>query len=265
MARWAGVVIGLPDERARIAAYYQRRADAHLERRYSLFNPGHLFQVQHLERALFDVLARHGFADLDDQSILDVGCGDGWLLRRLLACGAARDRLSGVDLLPERIAAGRGIEPDLDLRCADASALPYPDRSFDLVFQLTVFSSVLDERMRRTIAAEMVRVLKPDGAIISYDFRIARDRRNTRPIRARDLAALFPDFDLDGRRLTLVPPLARALAPRSWIACELLEAVPALRTHELVVLRRAGSGQWAVGSGSSSCPLPTAHCPLEGR
>src|SRR3712207_8312950 len=39
VARWAGVVIGLADERARIATYYQHRAEARLERRYSLFNP----------------------------------------------------------------------------------------------------------------------------------------------------------------------------------------------------------------------------------
>ncbi len=233
----------LPDERARITAYYGRRAAAHLERRYSLFNRGHLFLVQGLERELLGALARHGFADLAHRSILDVGCGDGALLRRLVTYGADRARLAGVDLLPERVEAARRLEPGLDLRHADASALPYPDRSFDLVFQMTVLSSILDERMRRAVAAEMARVLEPNGAVVSYDFRVARDRRNTRAVRARDLARLFPGFRLDVRRITLLPPLARALGKRSWLACALLEALPILRTHELVVLRRPGSGQ----------------------
>jgi SAM-dependent methyltransferase len=230
----------LADERARIATYYAQRGDAHLERRYSLFNPGHLFLVQGLERALLAALARHGFADLARRSILDVGCGDGSFLRRLVTYGADRARLAGVDLLPERVEAARQREPGIDLRCADASALPYPDHAFDLLFQMTVFSSILDERMLRAVAAEMARLVKPDGAIISYDFRVTRDRRNTRPVRARDLARLFPGFGLDVRRITLVPPLARLLAGRSWTACALLETIPLLRTHELVVLRKRG-------------------------
>ena len=158
-------------------------------------------------------------------------------MRRLASYGADRRLLAGVDLLPERIEAGRRIDPDLDLRCADAAALAYPDHSFDLIFQMTVFSSILDDRMRRAVATEMARVLKPAGAIVSYDFLVARDRRNTRPIGARELASLFPGFVPDARRVTLFPPLARLLAGRSWAACELLETIPLLRTHELVVLR----------------------------
>ena len=74
--------------------------------------------------------------------------------------------------------------------------------------------------------------------MVSYDFRVARDRQNTRPLRVAELRGLFPGFAVDARRVTLVPPLARALARWSWLLCELLEAVPLLRTHELVVLHK---------------------------
>jgi hypothetical protein len=84
----------------------------------------------------------------------------------------------------------------------------------------------------------MARVLRPGGLVVSYDFRVARDRRNTRPLRAAELTSLFPGYAVDVRRVTLIPPLARALAGRSWLVCELLEAIPLLRTHELVVLRK---------------------------
>jgi ubiquinone/menaquinone biosynthesis C-methylase UbiE len=226
------------DEPARIAAYYERRAAAGLARRYSLFQRGSLFRMQQFERDALAALTRHGRTCLRDADMLDVGCGDGSFLRRLISWGADPTRLSGVDLLPERIATARRIDPCLNVQQADASDLPFPDGSFDVVWQLTVFSSILDDTMRRAVATQMARVLRPGGLVVSYDFRVARDRRNTRPLRASDLTILFPGFQADTRRVTLIPPLARALAPRSWLLCELLEAVPWLRTHELVVLTK---------------------------
>jgi len=228
----------LVDEQARIAAYYEQREAAGMARRYSLFQRGSLYRMQQFERDTLAALARHGRSNLRDFDLLDVGCGDGSFLRRLVSWGADPTRLSGVDLLPDRVATARRIDPCLRVQQADASVLPFPADSFDLVWQLTVFSSILDDAMRRAVAGEMVRVLRPGGLVVSYDFRVARDRRNTRPLRTADLTALFPGFQADTRRVTLVPPLVRALAARSWLLCELLEAVPWLRTHELVVLSK---------------------------
>jgi ubiquinone/menaquinone biosynthesis C-methylase UbiE len=228
-------------EQARIAAYYQQRHDAGLARRYSLFQAGSLFRMQHFERDTLAALARHTYTDLSGYCILDVGCGDGAFLRRLVSWGAEPSKLAGVDLLDERVARAQRIDAGLNVQQADASALPFESGSFDLAFQLTVFSSILDPAMRQAVAREMARVLKPGGAVVSYDFRVARDRQNTRPLRVAELRGLFPGFSVDARRVTLVPPLARALARWSWLACELLEAVPLLRTHDLVVLHKPGA------------------------
>ena len=194
--------------------------------------------MQSFERDVLAALARHRRQPLRAYQMLDVGCGDGAFLRRLVSWGADPRKLAGVDLLPERVAAAQRTDPSLDVRQADASALPFEAARFDLVFQNTVFSSILDDQMRRAVASEMERVLRPGGLVVSYDFRVARDRRNTRPLRVAELTALFPGFAADARRVTLVPPLARALAGRSWLLCTLLEAIPLLRTHELVVLTK---------------------------
>lgn len=231
----------MTSEADRITAYYQRRNAEGLAARYSLFQPGALFRMQSFERDLLAALARHGRAPLGEYQMLDVGCGDGAFLRRLVTWGAAPGNLHGIDLLTERVGASRRIDPSLDVRQADAAALPFEAASFDLVFQHTVFSSILDNATRRSVAAEINRVLRPGGLMVSYDFRVARDRRNTRPLRAAELSTLFPGYAADVRRVTLVPPLARALAGRSWILCELLQTIPLLRTHELVILTRPPS------------------------
>ena len=231
---------GLGGEVERIADYYRQREAAGYARRYSLFQRGSLFRMQRFERDVLAALDRHGLTSLDEYRILDVGCGAGGFLRRLVSWGADPRNLAGVDLLADRVEAARRIEPCLDVRQADASALPFEEASFDLVCQLTVFTSILDDGMRRAVASEMARVLRPGGVVVSYDFRVTRDRRNTRPLRAAELVALFPGFTVDARRVTLIPPLARALAGRSWLLCELLETIPLLRTHELVLLGKPG-------------------------
>jgi len=99
-----------------------------------------------------------------------VGCGSGGELARLVAYGADPRRLHGIDLRDEAIAAARSRLPLCDLVTGDASELPYATGSMDVVMQLTVLSSILDGDVRRRVAAEMIRVCRPSGLIVSYDF-----------------------------------------------------------------------------------------------
>ena len=45
-----------------------------------------------------------------------------------------------------------------------------PFHSFDLLLQSPVFTSILDQAMKERVAAEMMRVSKPGGLILWYDF-----------------------------------------------------------------------------------------------
>ena len=57
-------------------------------------------------------------------------------------------------------------------------------------------------------------------------------------ISAQEVHSLFPGFNLDVRRVTLAPPLARRAAPASPMIFRLLAAAPWLRTHLLIWLNR---------------------------
>jgi SAM-dependent methyltransferase len=168
-----------------------------------------------------------------------VGYGSlGWLAD-LLSWGLCQADLHGVELDAVRAAVAREALPGADLRVGDAAELPWPHGSFRLVIASTLFTSILDAEVRRNVADEIVRVLAPDGVLLWYDFAVDNPRNpNVRRVTRRELAALFPTLRGPIRSVTLVPFLARAVAPRSWTVATLLEAVPFLRTHLLAVLSK---------------------------
>jgi ubiquinone/menaquinone biosynthesis C-methylase UbiE len=102
--------------------------------------------------------------DVASQSVLDVGCGDGALLRAAIARGAD----------------GTGLDPDFAMLCAArermgatgttaafvagrAELLPFADASFDLVVAVTVLCFVEDAA---NAVREMRRVLSPGGRLV---------------------------------------------------------------------------------------------------
>lgn len=226
----------------RIRTEYARRAqDADLAERYSLLRPDVQFTMQTMERAILRLLQRQGYDPLGRLDMLEVGCGSGAVLLNLIRWGADPARLHGCDLVEERVAAARHRLPlASSLVVADGGALPYANARFDLVLQVTVLTSVLDSGLRQRMSREMWRVLRPGGAVLSYDFRFQGANPAVRAVHPREIRELFPEGRFMQQRITLAPPVARRLARRSWLACELLHAIPWLRTHDLVLVEKTG-------------------------
>jgi len=224
-------------EEERIRAAYARRGGAW---RYDWGNPAYVFAMHDLERNVLMALRQSGLWPLGEKRILDVGCGTGYWLRCLLAWGAQPQHAAGIDLLRDRIfSAARLSPPHIGLSCCSAAALPFRIASFDLVLQITVFTSILDLDFRRCVADEMIRVLKPEGAILWYDFCVQNPRNpDVRAVRAAEIRRLFPGCSVQLRRVTMAPPLTRLVAPLSWTLCTLLNLLPPLRTHYLGVIKR---------------------------
>jgi ubiquinone/menaquinone biosynthesis C-methylase UbiE len=204
--------------------------------RYAAFNIANLMAIQQRERLLAEMLARRGMKDLRDMEILDVGCGWGSFFLRLILWGALPSSLHGIDLLPDRVAVARARHPSFDVVEGSATKLPWEDGRFDMVTQFTTFSSILSVDDRRSSAAEIDRVLRPTGLLIWYDFWLNPSNPGTHPITVAQLSALFPRYERDVRRVTLAPPIARAIAPRSRILASVLQEVWALKSHLLGVL-----------------------------
>jgi SAM-dependent methyltransferase len=238
-------------ETDRIQEEYKRRERAFPPDFYSFTKPANLLLRQTRERAVIRMLARSNSLPLERRRILDVGCGDGQWLIDFETWGADRANLAGIDLISTRVRnararlaawkddEGRVLSEGADIREGDAAHLPWGDEAFDIVCQSMMFSSILDATVRTAVAKEMVRVLAPDGIIIWYDFFVDNpSNRNVRGVRKHEVVKLFPDFRIDGRRITLLPPLTRRLASRSWLLAEMLAMTKLLNTHLLVTLKR---------------------------
>ncbi len=183
------------------------------------------------------MLKQAGVFPASGHPCLEVGYGSlGWL-GELVNWGLRESDLHGIQLDPVRSRRAREILPGADLRCGDASQLPWADESFQLVVVSTVFTSILDQVVRKAVAVEITRVLAKGGALLWYDFAVNNPRNpNVRKVDRSELRGLFPDLHGSIRTATLAPPLARRVVARSWVAATLLEALPPLRTHLVAVL-----------------------------
>ncbi len=229
--------VDLESEEARIRSVYAQRQGLF---RYSWFNQGHLFRIQELERAILAELRAQNFSLLHDKKILEIGCGQGQWLRECIKWGASPDNVTGIDVLPDRVSQAKRLCPqEVQIHCGNAARLSFSDASFDLVFQFTVFSSILDMTVKEMLAREMFRVLKPGGLILWYDLHWNNPRNpDVRGINSHEISHLFPDCRIDIRRVSLAPPLTHLLAPYSWLGCYVLGRIRLLNTHYLGVIQR---------------------------
>ncbi|CAN5384377.1 class I SAM-dependent methyltransferase [soil metagenome] len=109
-------------------------------------------------RALARSLVRLAVAPTEKPDLLDLGCGPGALLSEV----AGETNSTGADFsaLALEFCRERGIAR---LACADAQAMPFAARSFDVVTALDILEHVEDDD---AAFDEIFRVLRPGGALV---------------------------------------------------------------------------------------------------
>jgi SAM-dependent methyltransferase len=97
-----------------------------------------------------------------EASVLDVACGTGVVARTVADLQGGDGRVVGVDLNEGMLAVARRVRPDLEWRPGDVAALPFPDRSFDVVLCQMALMFFPD---RTAALREMARVTRPGGTV----------------------------------------------------------------------------------------------------
>jgi SAM-dependent methyltransferase len=228
-------VVVTETERNRVGRIYGRYgASGRRARNWDSSNRGN--------NAIRDELAERLLAlvtpELSRGPLLDVGCGNGWWLQRLTEAGVPPDRLSGVDILPERVAAARTAVAGADIREGDARTLGWNDATFAVVTLLTVLSSLGDSAAQRATLEEAVRVTRSGGIVATWEPRWPALRSRERRRVPVSLHRGVPRVRASVETITLLPPLARRLGRQTASLYPALVRMSPLRSHRLVILRK---------------------------
>ncbi|MAK60681.1 MAG: SAM-dependent methyltransferase [Ponticaulis sp.] len=136
-------------------------------------------QVEVLFTGAADVMRRCVLGELARQmkgrdqrktDVLDLACGTGRFLHSVLDT-FPRLRATGLDLSPsytEKARQAVKVWPQVDIVEGQAEAMPYDDNSQDLIVSIYLFHE-LPPKIRKAVAAEIQRVLKPGGKFIFAD------------------------------------------------------------------------------------------------
>lgn len=111
------------------------------------------------------------------ETVLEIGPGTGWALRRLSRSVGKDGLVCGVDISPGMLAVAREklVGRPAVLALGDAAALPISSERFDLVFMSFVLELIPTEEIP-AVLAEVMRVLRPGGRFV--DVSLSRESPN---------------------------------------------------------------------------------------
>jgi SAM-dependent methyltransferase len=165
--------------------------------------------------AMAKLMRETGLASLAGLRVLDVGCGRGRHVRGFIDMGARPEHLLGIDVHEPSLAVAKALSPQLSFSAFNGWEIPYRAASFDLVTQFVVFSSIALLDLRRKLASEMVRVLRPGGYVFWWDT-LHLPAQGDAPNERLEVAPLFPGLVKKELRLGRQPTLGECVRVPRW-------------------------------------------------
>ena len=131
----------------------------------------------------------------DAKSLLDVGCGEGWYLRRFGAAHPEAERW-GLDISRDAVRLAAGADKSGHYLVASAARLPFEDGSFDALSSL--FALTLPEEYARVLApgGRFLQVLAEPDHLENLKSLIYPELLH----RPKDLTPVLPGFELIEQR-----------------------------------------------------------------
>jgi len=224
-------------EFSRIRRVYADRAKSGKGSKYSWHTP-HAGYRQSIKFRMFSKALKYSFDNnLSNVKALDIGCGTGGFLRQLIEWGGSPPHLIGVDFIDTRLEMAKKMSPsDVSWHLGVLNS----KKEFNLVSAHTVFSSILDDSARQSLADQMWKQVCKGGWIMIFDFRYNNPSNpDVRKVTLRELKKWWPDDNHFILIDMLAPPIARYLVGKNYFFAELLTMIfPFLRSHFVYMVQK---------------------------
>ena len=218
---------------------YQER-DEFLKDRYNPLNPDIMMTVQEKERLIVKWINTEKISPVSSKKLIEIGCGNGSNLLFFLKLGFKPENIVANELIEQRAESARKLLPEtIKIIIGNAIDLQLPAEEFNIVFQSTVFSSILSFDSRKKLADIIWKIVKPGGGILWYDFIYNNPQNpNVRKVTLKEFKQLFPIGEIKYWRLTLAPPISRVVTKIHPNFYHLFNLFPFLRTHILCWIKK---------------------------
>jgi len=218
---------------------YQQR-DEFLKDRYNPLNPDIMMTVQEKERLIVKWINTEKISPVSSKKLIEIGCGNGSNLLFFLKLGFKPENIVANELIEQRAESARKLLPEtIKIIIGNAIDLQLPAEEFNIVFQSTVFSSILSFDSRKKLADIIWKIVKPGGGILWYDFIYNNPQNpNVRKVTLKEVKQLFPIGEIKYCRLTLAPPISRVVTKIHPNFYHLFNLFPFLRTHILCWIKK---------------------------
>lgn len=216
-----------------IKSQYAKRAFSGADELYTAHPIYQDFIIAEREKRYTQILKSFS-EDLSQLKLMEIGAGYGQNLNHFAHIGLNWDNIYANELLPERAQIMRSNLPTSNIFEGDALDLPFV-HEFDVVFQSTVFSSILSEPFRQALAIKMWKMLKANGIILWYDF--IYNNPNNPDVRKADRGHVLKYFPqakhIEFYSATMAPPIGRRIGNAyGWMNA----LFPFLRSHLIAVV-----------------------------
>lgn len=113
---------------------------------------------------LFAKVAKSTLPDISKPTVLDIGCGHGYMHPYL----SRHFEVTGVEVASEVLTLAQKLNPDVKYLSYDGKKLPFADNAFDISMATCVMHHVMPEDWHNFMD-EMKRVIKPGGMALVFE------------------------------------------------------------------------------------------------
>ena len=230
------IKITMSNETTQIAERYNRRKNNDdVKKIMSNFYFSHFAQS---ERELkYTEIINKRFKSIENIKLLEIGAGTGGNIFFFKRLGLKWKNIYANELLQDRFKILKSTFPNINLHEGDACEIePDMNNLFDIVFQSTVFTSILDNNFKEVLAKKMWSLLKPGGIILWYDFAFDNpSNKDVKGVKKEEVKSLFKDAkNIKFYKTTLAPPIGRRVKK----LYPFFNIMPFLRTHLIAEIEK---------------------------